>query len=186
MAEGEPFAEVMDRFLTFAAAAPLICGHNIHFDTSIVKANILTHLGCRYYDENGIEDILFKGKRIDTMRPSMKWVDARMANGRVKFPNLSELYSRCFPGESFPAHDALADCKAVARCLPVLVEKGIVELKVKEYTENANCGPVAETKTKDDKLPIEAGQAPQIEELNEITDIAGESMVDALLTQGEF
>ena len=133
---GEPFAAVVDMFIQDCHDAGLICGHNIHFDTSIIKANILRELGREYYDANDVESALYKGKRIDTMRPTMKWVDARMANGRLKFPNLSELYSRCFPGETFPAHDALADVKAVARCLPVIVELGLVELKVKEYTEN--------------------------------------------------
>ena len=133
---GEPFVFVMDRFITFALKAGLLCGHNIHFDTGIVKANILRELGQEYYNANDVESALYKGKRIDTMRPTMKWVDARMANGRVKFPNLSELYSRCFPGETFPAHDALADTKAVARCLPVILELGLVELKVKEYPDN--------------------------------------------------
>lgn len=135
---GEPFVFVMDRFITFALKAGLLCGHNIHFDTGIVKANILRELGHEYYNANDVESALYKGKRIDTMRPTMKWVDARMANGRVKFPNLSELYSRCFPGETFPAHDALSDTKAVARCLPVILELGLVELKIKEYPEDLN------------------------------------------------
>ena len=134
---GEPFASVVDMFIQDCHDAGLICGHNIHFDTGIVKANILRELGREYYDANDVETALYKGKRIDTMRPTMKWVDARMANGRLKFPNLGELYSRCFPGETFPAHDAIEDVKAVARCLPVILELGLVELKVKEYQEQA-------------------------------------------------
>ena len=137
MEHGEPFVFVIDRFIAFAQKAGLICGHNIHFDTGIVKANILRELGHEYYDANDVETALFKGKRIDTMRSTMKWVDARFASGRLKFPNLGELYARCFPGETFPAHDALEDCKAVARCLPVILENGLVELKVKEYDEQA-------------------------------------------------
>ena len=134
---GESFALVIDRFIAFAQKAGLLCGHNIHFDTSIIKANIVREFGWEYYDANNVEDALYKGKRIDTMRPTMKWVDARMINGRLKFPNLQELYSRCFPGETFPAHDAMADTKAVARCLPVLIDLGLLELKVKEYAEQA-------------------------------------------------
>lgn len=132
---GEPFAVVVDMFIQDCHDAGLICGHNIHFDTGIVKANILRELGREYYDANDVEAALYKGKRIDTMRTTMKWVDARRANGAVKFPNLGELYSRCFPGETFPAHDAMEDVKAVARCLPTIVEMGLVELKVKEYPE---------------------------------------------------
>ena len=73
----------------------------------------------------------------------MKWVDARNSWGKLKFPNLGELYARCFPGETFPAHDALEDTKAVARCLPVILELGLVELKVKEYPEEQPNNPVS-------------------------------------------
>ena len=141
--QGEPFAAVVDMFIQDCHEAGLICGHNIHFDTCVVKANILRALGREYYDANDVETALYKGKRIDTMRPTMKWVDARMANGQLKFPKLSELYSRCFPGETFPAHNAIEDVKAVARCLPVILELGLVELKVKEYPEEQPNNPVS-------------------------------------------
>ena len=133
IAEGVPFAEVIDEFLADAAAAPLVCAHNIYFDTSMLKANILRYCGKEYYDAKA-EDALFKGKRIDTMMKTIKFVGAMFANGRPgKFPTLEELYNKCFPGETFPAHDALEDVKACKRCIPVLVENGIIELKPKEY-----------------------------------------------------
>lgn len=135
LACGEPFAAVVDRFIQDCHDAGLLCGHNIHFDTAIIKANILRELGREYYDANDVESALYKGKRIDTMRPTMKWVDARTQNGRLKFPTLSELYAHCFDGDTFPAHDALADVKAVAHCLPVILAMNLVELKVKEYPE---------------------------------------------------
>ena len=140
---GEPFVLVIDKFIQDCHDAELICAHNIYFDTSIIKANIIRELGREYYDGNDVESALHKGKRIDTMRPSMKWVDAWTETNRLKFPRLEELYDRCFPGETFPAHDALEDVKAVARCLPVLLENGLVELKVKEYTEET--GDVSKT-----------------------------------------
>lgn len=137
MEHGEPFAVVVDMFIQDCHEAELVCAHNIYFDTSIIKANILRELGKEYYDANDVENALWKGKRIDTMRSTMKWVDARRADGRLKFPNLSELYSRCFPGETFPAHNALEDVKAIAKCLPVILDLGLIELKVKEYQEQA-------------------------------------------------
>lgn len=143
MEHGEPFAAVVDMFIQDCHDSGLICGHNIHFDTGIVKANILRELGREYYDANDVETALYKGKRIDTMRSTMKWVDARNNWGKLKFPNLGELYARCFPGETFPAHDALEDTKAVARCLPVILELGLVELKVKEYPEEKPNNPVS-------------------------------------------
>lgn len=136
---GEPLADVIGKFIADCYAAKLICGHNVYFDISTIKSEIMRRNA--YGDV--IEQALYKGKRIDTMRPTMKWVDARMANGRLKFPNLSELYSRCFPGETFPAHNAIEDVKAVARCLPVIVELGLVELKVKEYPEEQPNNPVS-------------------------------------------
>ena len=169
----------------------------------------MRELGREYYDANDVENALYKGKRIDTMRQTMKWVDARMANGRLKFPNLSELYSRCFPGESFPAHDALEDVKAVAKCLPVIVELGLVELKVKEYPdeqakpapesttaaqiaadaaqkfgaspEKPGNGPNSDAKIENDKLPVQTAKGPEIENSAKITGFAAE-----LLDANEF
>lgn len=182
---GYPFASVVDYFLEDCREAGLICGHNIHFDTSIIKANILRELGREYYDANDVDCVLFKGKRIDTMRPTMKWVDARTANGRPKFPTLTELYSRCFPGETFPAHDALEDIKAVARCLPVLVDLGLLELKVKEYPderqETGKNTPNSGDNTENDKLPIQQEKAPEIGNFTKISDVVAE-----LLEQNEF
>lgn len=209
LANGEPFAAVVDQFIQDANDAGLICAHNIHFDTSIIKANILRELGREYYDANDVESALYKGKRIDTMRPTMKWVDARTETNRLKFPKLEELYDRCFPGETFPAHDALEDVKAVARCLPVILENGLVELKVKEYPEEtpelakpseqaakiaadaskkfgaapetAGNGTILAAKTENDKLHVQAEQAPQIEDSAKISQAAAE-----LLDQNDF
>ena len=213
MEHGEPFAAVVDMLIQDCHEAGLICGHNIHFDTGIIKANILRELGREYYDANDVESALFKGKRIDTMRSTMKWVNARFHFGRLKFPNLGELYDRCFPGETFEAHDALEDCKAVARCLPVIVDAGLVELAVKEYDnpDNGNSekpndqstnaariasesakkfgeiaekpgnAPISASNSENDKLPVQAAKAPQIENLKKITDAAAE-----LLDQNDF
>lgn len=209
LANGEPFAAVVDQFIQDAHDAGLICAHNIHFDTSIIKANILRELGREYYDANDVETALYKGKRIDTMRPTMKWVDARTETNRLKFPRLEELYDRCFPGETFPAHDALEDVKAVARCLPVILENGLVELKVKEYPEEtpepakpfeqaakiaadaskkfgaipekAGNGPDLAAKEENDKSHVQAEHAPQIENTAKISQAAAD-----LLDQNEF
>ena len=48
LANGEPFAAVVDQFIQDAHDAGLLCAHNIHFDTSIIKANILRELGREY------------------------------------------------------------------------------------------------------------------------------------------
>ena len=118
-AEGVPFADIIDEFLEDCEKARLLVGHNIYFDTSIVKAMILRIMGREYYDAKA-EDALFKGKRIDTMMKTIKFVGAKKNNGKgIKYPTLEELYNKCFPGETFPAHDALEDVKACKRCIPV-------------------------------------------------------------------
>lgn len=194
---GEPFIAVVDMFIQDCHDAGLICGHNIHFDTGIVKANILRELGREYYDANDVETALYKGKRIDTMRPTMKWVDARMANGRMKLPKLEELYSRCFPGETYPAHDAFEDVQALRRCLPVLIKNGLVELKIKEYpepesegqkanadencTETARIAPQSHETTAPVQTNVEAEKRPQIENSPKISEIETQ-----LLNETEF
>lgn len=182
---GEPFVDVISQFLLDCKSAGMICGHNIHFDTSMIKANILRDLGREYYDGEDVEGALFKEKRIDTMRSAMKWCDARNSWGKLKFPNLGELYSRCFPGETFPAHSALEDTRAVARCFPVLVENGLVELKVKEYpgetTETAKNVPISANNSGDDKLPIQTEKCPETGNSRKISDTVG-----VLLEQNNF
>ena len=154
-AEGVPFADIIDEFLEDCKKARLLVGHNIYFDTSIVKAMILRIMGREYYDAKA-EDALFKGKRIDTMMKTIKFVGALYANGRPgKYPKLEELYNKCFPGETFPAHDALEDVRACKRCIPVLVENGIIEMKPKEYpAEQLKLEP-EQAKTKMVKRTIE-------------------------------
>jgi DNA polymerase III epsilon subunit-like protein len=51
IAEGVPFAEVVDEFLADANAAPLVCAHNIYFDSSMLKANVLRYCGREYLGE---------------------------------------------------------------------------------------------------------------------------------------
>lgn len=196
---GESFRDVMDAFLADAERADYICGHNIHFDTGMVKANILRDLGWHYFDTKNVEFALHRDRRIDTMRSTKKWVDVRNSWGKLKFPNLTELYGHCFPGESFPAHDALSDVKAVVRCFPVIVEAGLLEPKetpanpvslfgkvaeaasdaakiasgmAKEYgktPETAGNAPILNANRKDDKLPVFEEKTQQNANLDKIT-----------------
>lgn len=138
--------------------APFVAAHNIYFDSSVVKANVLKHLGRQFYDEMRFEDGLYKGKRIDTMMKTIKFVGALYANGRPgKYPKLEELYSKLFPGETFNAHNSLADCQALQRCLPELINLGIIALAVKEYP-----GEKAATAPAPAQNKIEFNQAPVI------------------------
>lgn len=160
----------------------MLVGHNIYFDTSIVKAMILRIMGREYYDAKA-EDALFKGKRIDTMMKTIKFVGAKKSNGKgIKYPTLEELYNKCFPGETFPAHDALEDVKACKRCIPVLVENGIIELKPKEYpAEQLKFNPEPEpAKTKKVKREVlvhdpKPRLAPDAEPENKVAKLLNET-----------
>lgn len=166
IAEGVPFAVVVDEFLTDAADAPLVCAHNIYFDASMLKANVLRWCGREYYDAKA-EDALHKGKRIDTMMKCIKFVGALFANGRPgKFPTLEELYNKLFPGETFPAHDALEDIRALRRCVPELVELGIIELKQKEY-------PAEQLKAKFEPQKGQSGRNIEFNDPNPVTEPIG-------------
>ena len=133
--EGVQFSEIIDEFLDDCNNAYLLIGHNIYFDTSIIKAMILRVMGREYYEEKA-EKALFKGKRIDTMKSTIKFVGARYPNGKPnKYPKLDELYTKLFPGESFEAHNAIEDVRALFKCVKPLVELGIIELKQKIYDE---------------------------------------------------
>jgi len=124
---------VLRAFFQDAIEADFVCAHNIYFDVSIIKASVLRSLGKEYYDLYA-EIALDKAKRIDTMMKTIKFVGALYANGKPgKFPKLEELYQKLFPNETFNAHNALEDVRALVRCLPELVRLGIIELKLKEY-----------------------------------------------------
>lgn len=209
IAEGVNFEDVIVEFIQDCTTAPLICAHNIYFDTSMLKANIMRYMGREFY-ESKVETALFKGKRIDTMMKTIKFVGARFADGRPnKFPTLEELHARCFPDKSYPAHDAGEDVKALAACLPMLVELGFVELAQREYDKDGQ--PIKKTsarrtptrtipKTKihkavlnfeDDKVELPKSDIPPIQKegpSKPATDKDSDkrTSVNALLDGGEF
>lgn len=131
--KGVSLFEVVNEFISDALSAPLVCAHNIYFDISIIKAEILRGLGREYYDSK-VEYALHKAKRIDTMMKTIRFVDATYPDGRRgKFPRLEELFAKLFNGETFSAHDALEDVRALKRCLSELVNLDIIKLEKKEY-----------------------------------------------------
>lgn len=195
--EGEPWADVVSLFIGDCLNAPMICGHNIYFDVSGIKANIMRDLGAEWYDKQDVETALFKGKRIDTMRPCIKFVGACYPNGQPgKFPRLEELYAKLFNGATFPAHDAIEDVRATKRCLPEIVKLGLVKLEIKEYpgeqakiefpkSEKAVNGPNLDANAKDGKLCVESAKGPQNENSAKIT-AAIDDVTRALLDENDF
>lgn len=196
-AEGSQWFRVAGLFILDCLEADLICGHNIYFDVSAIKANIMRELGEKWYYETRVDEALFKGKRIDTMRPCVKYVGACYPNGKPgKFPRLEELYAKLFNGETFPAHDAIEDVRAVERCLPEIVKLGLIKLEVKEYpeeqgkidfpkSETAKNGPISGINEKMDNSPVPIVDVPKKENSTKITAIK-DDIAQALLNENDF
>lgn len=125
--QGVPFAKVADEYIHDCMVADVIIGHNVYFDSSIIKANIL-RMGMPNYYNDLVEPAMDKSKRICTMMKTIKFVDAKFENGRGgKFPRLEELYEKLFD-DTFPAHNAHEDVKATLRCVEELVKIGIIAI----------------------------------------------------------
>ncbi len=93
-----------------------VVGHNLYFDTSIIKANVLRLNSTTIYA--GITSLLHKEKRIDTMQKTAKFMGG--------WKSLSELYFKLF-GEKFEAHSNNDDVEAVSRCYYELIRIGILK-----------------------------------------------------------
>lgn len=113
-----PAKDVYDEFIMDSINVSNVIGHNIYFDVSMIKANVL-----RLYGNGGairaLNENLHKDKRIDTMRQSMGLFKNR-------WPKLSVLYEGLFPGESFNAHRADEDVLATERCYYELKRRKVI------------------------------------------------------------
>lgn len=128
---GRPFGDVCNEFIADCERADFLVAHNIYFDTSTIKANVLKMFHIDYLEQR-VNPAMDKYKRIDTMMKTIKFVGATFPNSaKLKFPKLEELYYKLF-GEDFPAHNAIEDVRAIIRCLPELVAGGIIEFKKRE------------------------------------------------------
>jgi len=109
---------VLQELLADGYDADYVIGHNLYFDTSIIKANVLKMFQEDQGFFNSITDLLHKDKRIDTMRAGIPLVG--------KWPKLTELYKKLFR-EDFKAHSAGADCEACYRCYVKMVELDLIK-----------------------------------------------------------
>lgn len=100
---GIEYSVALKAFLYDAGRCEIIVGHNIYFDTSIIKANCLK----LEFNKESISDILHKDKRFNTMQKTMHLFEPK------KWGKLSEVYKKMFNTDLKDAHNALADVKAV-------------------------------------------------------------------------
>ena len=133
----------LDRFVADCYDAPLLCGFNCHASVSIVKAEIIRVKSIEYYEEMAVGEALDKRKRLDLMLAAKRWTDARTVDGRLRNPTIEELFTRCFPGSSISLAFTTARVRALEQCLPRLLLEQIVELKEREYRENAGNGLIS-------------------------------------------
>lgn len=128
--------EGLGEFLDDCYCARLLCGYNLHATVSAIKAQVLRMYGMEYYEEMAVGEALHKRKRIDVMLRSKCWTEARSADGRLRFPRLEDIYTRCFPGTKRSANTPPEAVEILRYVLPRLVLEGLVELKEREYAEN--------------------------------------------------
>jgi len=115
---GGKFTDVVEFFLYCADNAQRIVAHNIYFDTSVIKANIIRETGTGMLLQ-WANSALHKTKRVDTMKSTVKFC------GLGKYPTLQELHTTLF-GESFDAHNAMNDVEALKKCYEQLIELEII------------------------------------------------------------
>jgi len=144
--KGVPFAEIIPKFIEDCENSRLIVGHNLYFDTSIIKANVL-----RLVDANKDSGLfldlperviaaLDKEKRMNTMSYSVikfcaiPFPNSKPGSKNYKYPKLTELYFILF-GEEFNAHNSKDDVLATERCYYKLLELGILQPKPEAKTE---------------------------------------------------
>lgn len=102
----------------------IIIGHNLFFDTSTIKANILRlqkegKVNQEFVDHMNI--LLHKDRRIDTMRSTIKFCSLP----KSKWPKLTELYFKLF-NETFEAHSSKNDVDACHKSYIELVKRGVI------------------------------------------------------------
>ena len=119
--EGRPIKEVLKYFILAANKCKILVGHNIGFDTSIIKASFL-RLG---FPLDLVNPVLDKTKRIDTMQKSTKFCNLPGKYG-TKWPKLEELYKILFNKEMENCHDAIADVIATKECYFELINRKVL------------------------------------------------------------
>lgn len=115
---------VMCQFIMDGHGAHLCIGHNIFFDTSVIKANIMrltqaSGISTEFYRE--VSNIIRKEIRVDTCRASI-------GLGYGKMLKLAELHMQLFGVGYTGNHTAGQDVDATYRCYVELVKRGLIKV----------------------------------------------------------
>lgn len=116
---GKPRREVLKAWRTDVVLADELCAHNIEFDINIILANYAREYG-KEAAQNFYDVIIAHRAQVDTMKDNIDLVGATFKDGTPgKYPKLEELYSFLF-NETFNAHNAMDDVRALKRCYEAL------------------------------------------------------------------
>lgn len=117
---GVPIADAIDSFIKARSVASHSIGHNISFDSKIIRAEM--------FRLNRREE--FTSPKICTMMSSTKFCEILTdKSNKFKWPKLTELHFKLFGCEFEGAHDAMNDVMATAKCFFELVRKGVIVLE---------------------------------------------------------
>lgn len=130
MKDGIALRLVLNEFLADQAKCDLMVAHNMAFDLPVTGAEMI-----RYK---------MKGKKVDkvcTMETTVafccipfsgqrSWLSK--AEGKFKFPRLTELHKKLFGKDFEAAHSAGGDVAALKDCFFELLKRGIITLEKKE------------------------------------------------------
>lgn len=121
--EGVSIAEALDCFIKHRLNARYSIGHNISFDSKIIRAEM--------FRLNRREE--FESEKICTMMKSTAYCQLCVPNSnRFKWPKLEELHRFLFKSEFVGAHDAMNDVMATAKCFFELKKRGVIDLNKKK------------------------------------------------------
>lgn len=119
---------VMEEFIDLNVPEKCI-GHNIYFDSSTIKAQVLrlvakSKLTKAMYEK--LEEILHKDRRVDTMKLTTKYCDLPGKFG-PKWPKLEELHFKLFGTLPEKSHSSGSDVDTTHKCYVELVRIGIIK-----------------------------------------------------------
>lgn len=106
-----------------------VIGHNIYFDSSIIKAQVLRLVHYKKMSREEftlLETLLHKDRRIDTMKSTIKFCDLPGPRG-PKWPKLTELHLKLFGENPTKSHSSSADVDTTYKCYVKLLELGVIK-----------------------------------------------------------
>ena len=110
--------DALNFFIDDCNISDLLIAHNINFDLSVIKANLMR------YNMSSKINFLEEMSKHCTMESSKYLVNARFPNGGIKWCKLQDLFFKLFGYNFKSAHNSLYDVVATLKCY-LFYEHGI-------------------------------------------------------------